>query len=365
MLLTVILLAGIREDERTKSFQVRPGETLKVNVNPGEIVVNTWEKNEVLVKVEGIDEEDLQYLEIEYRDDIVYVTFESGWAWSSDADFELFIPQKFNVELKSTGGDIQILNNIEGEVRINTAGGDITTKSISGEISFHTSGGDIKSGDFIGEVKISTQGGDIETGSIKGGKRAKILTYGGDIKLGFIETSLELQTYGGTVSIKDSKGDAKIVTYGGNIRAGNMEGDIMMNTYGGNIIAEKCLGSIEAETAGGNIRLKFVDGEVSAKTASGNITLNLKPSKDGRSELQSSHGRIILGIIEGSSATIKAEISFHGWWDEEYRIDSDFEAESYNKDEDMNEINAVYKINGGGHVISLYSVNSGITLYKK
>jgi hypothetical protein len=45
-------------------------------------------------------------------------------------------------------------------------------------------------------------------------------------------------------------------------------------------------------------------------------------------------------------------------------VRSEFKAESYEQDDDEREIRATYKLNGGGELIELKTVNSDITLKK-
>ena len=40
---------------RTQTFSVNKGDTLQVGVESGDIWISGWEKNEVSIKVEGID----------------------------------------------------------------------------------------------------------------------------------------------------------------------------------------------------------------------------------------------------------------------------------------------------------------------
>lgn len=50
-------------DDRTKTFSVTKGGTLEVNIDPGEIEINTWDKNEIQILARGLDEEDVDNLQ--------------------------------------------------------------------------------------------------------------------------------------------------------------------------------------------------------------------------------------------------------------------------------------------------------------
>ena len=93
----------------------------------------------------------------------------------------------------------------------------------------------------------------------------------------------------------------------------------------------------------------------------------LNPSGKGSSRLTSSGGEVRLYIPESAKATIEATIRIHGSWgrrSERYNIRSDYEAETFTKDDDDEEIRAVYKLNGGGERIVLETVNADIQVRK-
>jgi hypothetical protein len=92
----------------------------------------------------------------------------------------------------------------------------------------------------------------------------------------------------------------------------------------------------------------------------------LIPSGKGGSKLSSSGGNIRLSIAAQSRATIEATIRLNGWGfhKSQYVVRSEFPKESYETDTDAGEIYAVYKLNGGGELIELNTVNSDIEIHK-
>ncbi len=92
----------------------------------------------------------------------------------------------------------------------------------------------------------------------------------------------------------------------------------------------------------------------------------LIPSGKGGSKLTSSGGDVRLYIDENSKATIEATIRLDGWGMREsrYVVKSEFPKESYETDEEADEIRAVYKLNGGGELIELSTSNSNIEIHK-
>lgn len=352
---------------KTQSFKVSKGGTLLVDVNPGDITIRTWDKLEVFVKVSGLDENELRNLELAQDGNTVKITYSSSWGWSSDANFEISIPAEFNLSLETTGGDVDVKNNLNGDVSVKTAGGDVDFKNVKGEIEIHTAGGDIKIGDATGKCQLKTMGGDITVGVLSG-KEAKVSTMGGDISIVSSSSTLDVNTYGGDINIGDVGGDATVTTYGGDINLKKIAGSASLNTFGGDIRLDGANGKVKADTKGGSIVLKNVTGSVNAKSAGGDISIDLTPSGNAKSTIQTAHGEITLYLPASAKASISAEIRLRGWWDEVkdgYNIESDFAAVSTDENEDKKSIRKKFKVNGGGQEIELSTVNSSIKILKK
>ena len=91
-----------------------------------------------------------------------------------------------------------------------------------------------------------------------------------------------------------------------------------------------------------------------------------RPNCVQRSKLSSSGGEITLSLPEDAKATVEATIRIQGWGrhNNEYKVRSEFKADTYDQRGDPDEIRAVYKLNGGGELIELKTVNSDINLKK-
>ncbi len=93
----------------------------------------------------------------------------------------------------------------------------------------------------------------------------------------------------------------------------------------------------------------------------------LVPSGKGKSRLSSASGIIQLYRPENARATITARIRVEGWWKSQknqYTITSDFKEDSSLRDEDQQEIESKFTLNGGGETITLETVNSDIEIRK-
>lgn len=370
-IITVILFGNVYADpdlqnESTGSFKVSKGGKLYVNVNPGDVKIQTWDKNEVVVKVRGLENEEADDLEMKLDKNTVRIEYSSNWGWSSEVEFYISIPSQFNVEVYSSGGDIGINGNVYGEVVLNTMGGDINLKNVKGRTKVNTQGGDIETGEIEGALDVSTMGGDVKLGDVRG-ESAKVSTMGGDIIVGKVSSGLNAVTYGGDILVKSIGGNADVRTMGGDVDLGNVSGSVNMSTNGGNLTVKSASGKVQANTYAGEIELHGITGSVDAKTSAGNIYVEINPSANSYSKLYANSGSITVSLPSSAKATVEAEIGVRGYWKsmkDVYKIYSEFDSKSYKTDEDSRTIKATYVINGGGGKIYAKSVNENITLKK-
>lgn len=230
-----------------KSFQSSSDKLLSVSISAGEIIVSSWDKNEVSITVIG-DDDTNEYLEFffEKTDGGITVRTEkksdwSGWFKSLKYKVKATVPSNYNTKLNTSGGDIE-LTGVDGELELATSGGDISVIDSKGNLSAKTSGGDVKSVNFNGESALKTSGGDIEVLKSNGPVEAK--TSGGDIKLMI------------------SNGEVKGATSGGDIElnyTGNNEG-ITLSTSGGDIelkLPQTFSANIKLKTSGGKANCNY------------------------------------------------------------------------------------------------------------
>jgi hypothetical protein len=324
----------------TKQFSVKKNDNLTLKVI-GEIEVTVWDKQEVVIEIAGVDEDDTKGLSVAQNGNTITVNTEQ--AHNSDLSFNIKIPESCNLSLKTSGGEILCHGNIDGAITAKTAGGNIVIGSATGQIDLKTAGGDIIVGDAGHDVFLSTSGGDISTGNIHG--TAKITTSGGDIKLGNIG------------------GELRAATSGGDIRVGSVNGYCKLASSGGDIHMEKCLGSLSAATSGGSISLLDVQGAVSAVTSGGDVVVELTGNPKEDSKLVTSGGKITVSVADNVHATVQATISYDSSErDNVYKVYSDFKV-TRERSNDY-ELQKEYEINGGGSVVRLKTNGNDIVVKK-
>lgn len=359
LLALALTSAGMSQGKITKSFQVKKGDSLSVKVS-GDVKVESWSKDEVYVEVTGLEKEDFEDLKMKQEGSKVSIVLKSN----NSATFSIKTPGQFNLDIKTSGGDLSCLGKFAGNVNGTTAGGDVTVQTVDGNVVLTTAGGNVTTGDITGDAKLTTAGGDIHAGNIGG--EGKISTAGGDIVVGSANKSISLATAGGDIKINNVGGEIKASTSGGDIMVGVVKGAAKLNTSGGDIKLSGANGSISTNTSGGDIILEKLYGSIKANTSGGEVYVELNPDGSDESSLSSSGGNIKLLVPENAKVTIEAVIEINSKKDLKgtYKIISDFKFDSYVTDEDNREIRATISLNGGGKLIKLNTTNSNIEIKK-
>lgn len=357
VLAVVLSAAAVADSEnsavgrQTKSFTVAKGGDLEVNISGGDIRLVPWGKDEVMVAVDGITDEDKDDLMMSQEGKTIHIDFHPRWGSSGDIKFIVSLPAQFNADVNTSGGDISVDGVMTGKLKGSTSGGDIRTGAIEGPTTLRTSGGDIRLGKINGEADVKTSGGDVRIESVT--RNVNAATSGGDMEVG------------------DIGGEATLKTSGGDIRAGKVTGKAVLKTAGGNITLSSASGTAEATTAGGNIRLENITGSITARTAGGDVNAELIPSGSGSSDLRTAAGNVVLTIPSNAKATIDATIKMRGSRrhqrnNGEFKIHSDFksETETISGTEQGEDIHSVIKINGGGERITITTSDGNIEIRK-
>ena len=321
-------------------------------------------------------------------------------------NYEVRVPEKFNVKAATTGGDI-LLRQVEGEIVVNTAGGDITAEAISGKLTGNTAGGDIIGRNLSGKVSLSTAGGDVTLsdgrvgpftlktsggdikiqairgsvdGSTSGGDMeahdvtgdVKLRTSGGEITMVDVRgTSHDVSTSGGDIDVRDVSGNVQAKTSGGNLSVNRVKGDFYGNTSGGDINVNEVSGDVDVLTSGGVLDLNAITGRLIGKSSGGDVRARVtKGGKlNGPINLKTSGGGIELLLPPDLQARIEARIRVTDFFSD-YDVHSDFnlkisegEVEG-KKGRRAFEVTAFGDLNGGGPLIELETVNGDISIEK-
>jgi DUF4097 and DUF4098 domain-containing protein YvlB len=230
---------------KEKTFPMTKGKDLRVKTSTGDITVTSWNKSEVYIKILGDDDaEEKMRFEFKNDGDLVEVIAKkensfSGWFSGIDLKFEIKIPNEFNVDLNTSGGDIKY-GGVNGKGILNTSGVDIWGEKFKGRLEVSTSGGDISLIGSDTKIDAHTSGGDVN------------LEYSGE------NLGIDLHTSGGDILVKlpvDFNASATLHTSGGDVYCGlpmknikksssySLVGDI--NNGGNKLVAETSGGDVD------------------------------------------------------------------------------------------------------------------------
>jgi len=286
---SLLLFSSVSAEEENvlfeKTFNVTAGEKLNVSVSSADIEVKTWNRDEVhiLVMGEGSVSKIFDF-NFAYNNGVVSIVSKKKsdtniWNNIDDLEVKVMLPLSFDVELNTSGGDVEI-EDLKGRMEIATSGGDIEIDNSEGSLTAKTSGGDIEVSRFNGDSILKTSGGDIEAKRIVGDVEAK--TSGGDVELFVAEGKVEAVTSGGDVTL-EYKGEnmgIELKTSGGDIEVllpSDFAADVLLksssNGIDNNFKATKITEITKSKFEG-----KYNDGgnKFIAKTLGGSITVNQK-----------------------------------------------------------------------------------------
>lgn len=379
--LTLLLAftAGVQaaSDDIDREFDVAANGTLSIRSDAGAIDVRTWDQDRVRLRVRNT-----RGFEVEIDqsgNDVSVIADSQGSLFGlgrSNIGFTVDVPVQYNVDLNTGGGRITV-EDISGEVEVDTSGGSIEIGVVTGgDVKADTSGGSIEVRGATGDVEVDTSGGNITIGDVVGQVMAD--TSGGRIRIGDVQGDIEADTSGGNIEVGESTGRVSLDTSGGSIRAAWAMGEISANTSGGNIYLAGSDVGVRADTSGGNIEIDAANGPVEADTSGGNITVHNATAavhadtSGGRIEveittttgrvggdidLDTAGGDITLRVPSNFQASVRANLDVSRRSRGDYRIYTDF---PLTIQEDDGDIVGRGDINGGGDRVTLSTNNSDI-----
>ena len=254
--LLISLSASVASEENlSQQIEVTPGGKLIVDVDFGTIQVGAGADGKIALEAHrrvefGDESKEKEYfaaapITVTKEGNVVTVRARRKESWTNwnfghsrmDASYTLHVPKKFDLDLRTSGGDIAAVD-------------------VSGNLKAHTSGGKLEFADLEGTLTANTSGGSIK---VEGSR-----------------CPTEIKTSGGDISVVNGAGVLHAKTSGGRIEVHNLSGDADLETSGGNLILEKIRGKLVGKTSGGSIHTSIpgeVAGDMQLRTSAGNIEL--------------------------------------------------------------------------------------------
>ena len=281
---------------KERTFDVREGELMSVEVGEADVLVRTHDKEEAYVAIlmdaqnmrKAKEYFDDQQFEISYDGSAVYVRtnpVKKNHSWDASGGAELTIdiaiPAVFNADIRTSDGTI-VMNELTGKASLHTSDGDIITKSISGEsVSIRTSDGDIQTAALDAEdIHIRTSDGDITVEDLSA-EELLIRTSDGDIKGNTIQGQAAISTSDGDINLTSVKGrELNLRTSDGEIFVDQLISDLSkIQTSDGSIVLRDVSGDLTAKTSSGDLKVSLIDPtNVYLRTGDGNIYVDAPSS---------------------------------------------------------------------------------------
>lgn len=403
------------------SAPARNGGTLYLELKTGaNVTITSWDRPEVVVRASlgGRDWRDTR-VTLQPSDGDVTLTSEfsvSSKNQSTRHSFDIQVPRKFDVRLRSSGGSLSI-DNVSGKFTGTTGGGEITIKNANGDVDISTGGGEVNVSDSNLNGSVSTGGGVVHivrvNGSFSGNSGSGPVIYTGSrdprynsgtgVGVGKSATayisgldgsaSVSASASKSTTSVSTGTGGKAITTYvddggvgkgygygTGAIRMSTAGGDLSLpaapdgarvTTGGGRITIGRSGGEVYAQTGGGPINIGPSTGSVAAVTGAGDVNIELKGPGPHNVDVTSGKGQVVIIAPADLNATLELETAYTNNYGEKTRIVSDWPVsitETNTWDDSQGTPRKYIRVRqnigkgGGGAVIRIRTVNGNIVL---
>lgn len=250
-----------------QTVDVTKGTRLVMSNNAGEVVVRSWDRDQVRVQASHSDRE---RVEVQAADMTLRIRSRAARGPSSLVDYQITVPRWMAVNLSGT----YLESTIEGttaEVTVETVHGNVRVVGGSGTIAVRSVEGTITVEKAAGKVQATTVNEGIRLSNVTGDMTAE--TTNGDIVIENAQSaSLEVSTVNGDVTfngtIRDS-GAYRLTTHSGDIRVGlggAANATVFVRTFQGDFAADFPIQLPEGQTArSGSKRFNFTLGNGGAR----------------------------------------------------------------------------------------------------
>ncbi len=254
---------------------VEEGTRLVVDNFRGEVIVQAWDRSEV--RVLG-DLDRRQVLDASQTGSMLRIRARTLNGGPQDADFRITVPRWMDVSVNGNQVDVEV-RGTEGEIDVETVGGDVTIEGGRDRISVRS---------IQGEVQVRSARGRVEAVSVNE-----------EITLRDIEGEVYVETTNGDVTLRDVRSAwARATTVNGDILYHGTildDGRYAFSTHNGDLevtVAEGANVTVSVSTFHGEFESEFpVRLTGTTKDRQFNFTLG---SGRARLELESFNGEILL-----------------------------------------------------------------------
>jgi beta-lactamase regulating signal transducer with metallopeptidase domain/DUF4097 and DUF4098 domain-containing protein YvlB len=377
-----------------QSVEAKPGGVLELDLESGgSVEIHAWDELRVAVRarLSGRNWRDSRVsLERSERGAVLRAWQEVERNSSSTSHaFQIQVPRKYDVRIRSAGGDVTIVG-LDGRFSGHTGGGSITIERANGEATISTGGGTIRVSESNLSGRVSTGGGMVTISRVRGplsatsGSGPVIYTEGsggrGDREggTGGLER-ITVSTGDKEIHIEQGErhepreGRLHVTKAGGDIVVDRAPDGAVLETGGGEIRLGPSSGDVRVQTGGGDIEIGPATGSVSATTGAGDVTVTIIGGEgkgaDHSVEVFSGKGSVVIELPENLSARFDLETAYTENFGRRTRITSDWnlsqeETERWDDSEGTPRkyVRARGTVGEGGGLIRVRIVNGDVTI---
>lgn len=201
---------------------VRPGMRLDLNSHGGEVVIRTWNRNEVRVSA---DLEGRERIGVSSVGSVLKVRARNSYGSPQSVDWRLTIPAGMDIEIGGVNLDVEAFD-VGGAVKISTVQGDIRLRGGSRLVTVYSVSGDVEVSNVRGQLRAESTNGDVDVSNVEGEVSAGSVN--GDVTLRGVQSDfVEATTVNGDVGYDGTLRD------NGRYRFNTHNGDVAIRVPGG------------------------------------------------------------------------------------------------------------------------------------
>jgi len=355
------------EAEGKHEFHASPGQTLTLDLEAGGGVKVTGDGGSAVRVSYSASEGSVVEFD-EGADGLKIVTryVRKGGHPSSSIDLEIHVPRRFDIELDSVGGSLEI-DGVEGAFRGETMGGHLTLHDVRGEARLKTMGGPIRLTDSELDGSLETMGGEVLFQDVVGDVTGSSM--GGNVRYERVaRRNGKLATLDRLGDVDVTEETVQITTMGGAIEVSEAPEGVALHTMGGDIHVSEARRFVSATTMGGDVVIDGADGWIKATTMGGNVEATVVGS-GGDVTLQSMSGDITLTVPRGFGMQLDLEIAYTRASGRSYRIVSDLDLSRSSTDDwdhghgsPRKYLRAAGSVGGGKNRVTIKTINGDIKI---
>ena len=250
-----------------QTLDVTKGTRLVLSNNAGEVVVRSWDRDQVRVQATHTDRE---RVDIQTADNTLRIRGRATRGPSNLMDYQITVPRWMPVNLSGTylestieGTTAEVsVESVHGNIRVVGGTGNITARSVEGLITIDKASGKVQATTVNEGIRLTNVSGDMTAD-----------TTNGDIVIENAQTSsLQVSTVNGDVTFNGTMRDGgvyRLTTHGGDLRVGlggSPNATVFVRTFQGDFNADFPIQLPEGQSAReGSKRFNFTMGSGSAR----------------------------------------------------------------------------------------------------